>query len=270
MVSELICLNILQFARGRTLTLTTTVNASDPPSETKRNYQDAFTDSDLYRHLLTRYPMAEIDAAVRWLQYGQYIGEASATIRGPFWRELTDKGRNAAEACRIPDEDRPLLYQEQKPHQVFVAHQFNPEDSALVAYIRDRVLLPAGFESIDGRAEGLEDFRTSILTKIRQARFFVCLVTKRIELVSGTFASSVWLYQETGVAVAYGKQPLLLVEDNIDAQYVGELQSTYEHLVFNRSNHPDRFDRIVPRLIADLRANNLPVPRRSRGHLKTA
>jgi hypothetical protein len=204
--------------------------------------------------------MAEIDAAIRWLQYGQYIGESSATIRGPFWRELTQKGRDAAIAGRLPENDRPLLYQEQQPHQVFVAHQFNTDDTALVSYIRERVLAPAGFELVDGRAEGLEDFRTSILTKIKRARYFLCLLTKRIELSSGTFASSVWLYQETGVAVALGKQPLLLVEDSIDREYVGELQSIYEHIVFNRSNHPQAFERIVPRLVADLKAHSIPLP----------
>jgi len=260
MVSESICLNILYFARGRTLTLTTTLQVSDPPSKKVSSHEDAFTDADLYRCLLTRYPMPEIDAANRWLQYGQYISESSATIRGPFWKELTQKGRDAADAKRLPDEDRPLLYQEQQPYQVFVAHQFNSDDTALVSYIRDRVLTPVGFELVDGRAEGLEDFRTSIITKIRRARYFLCLVTTRIELVSGTFASSVWLYQETGVAVAFGKKPLLLVEDSIDPQYVGELQSIYEHIVFNRSNHPQVFDRIVPRLLADLKAYNIPLP----------
>jgi len=260
MVSESICLNILSFARGRTVALTKTLHVSDPPSEQVSQHEDAFTDSDLYRHLLTRYPMAEIDAAIRWLQYGQYIGESSATIRGPFWRELTQKGRDAAIAGRLPENDRPLLYQEQQPHQVFVAHQFNTDDTALVSYIRERVLAPAGFELVDGRAEGLEDFRTSILTKIKRARYFLCLLTKRIELSSGTFASSVWLYQETGVAVALGKQPLLLVEDSIDREYVGELQSIYEHIVFNRSNHPQAFERIVPRLVADLKAHSIPLP----------
>ncbi|MDX1962287.1 MAG: hypothetical protein SFX18_03995 [Pirellulales bacterium] len=260
MVSESICLNILQFARGRTLTLTTTMHVSDPPSEQNSRHKDAFTDADLYRYLLTRYPMAEIDAAICWLQYSHYIGESSATIRGPFWKQLTQKGRDAADAGGLPDDDRSLLYQEQQPHQVFVAHQFNADDTALVSYIRDRVLTPAGFELVDGRAEGLEDFRTSILTKIKRARFFICLVTKRIELSSGTFASSVWLYQETGVAVAFGKQPLLLVEDSIDTQYVGELQSIYEYIVFNRSNHPQVFDKILPRLIADLKAYSIPLP----------
>jgi len=262
MVSESICLRILRFARGRTLTLTMTTNLSDtePPSERKSHHRDAFTDADLYRHLLPRYPMSEIDAAVRWLQYGEYIGESSATIRGPFWKELTTKGCSAADAERVPDADRQLLYQDQQPHQVFVAHQFNADDIALVSYFRDKVLTPAGFELVDGRADGLEEFRSSILTKIKRARFFVCLVTKRIELSGGTFASSVWLYQETGVAVAYGKRPLLLVEDSIDPQYVGELQSIYEHVVFNRSNHPQAFDRVLPRLIADLKAHNIPLP----------
>lgn len=263
MVSETICLSILKFARGRTLTLTTTMHVSDPPSETKQTHHDAFTDSDLYRHLLTRYRLGDIDAAMRWLQYGQYLGESSATIRGPFWKELTEKGRAAADNCRLPDDDRPLLYQEERPYQVFVAHQFNPDDSSLVAYIRDHVLTPAGFELIDGRAEGLEEFRTSILKKIRQARFFICLLTKRIELANGTFASSVWLYQETGVAVAYGKRPLLLVDAGIDREYVGELQSIYEHVVFSFGNHAERFDGIVPRLRADLTANNIPFPTKS-------
>jgi hypothetical protein len=227
----------------------------------KGQYEDSFTDLDLYRHLLTRYPMAEIDAAIRWLRYGSYFSETGMGIRGPVWKTLTPKGRDAADAQGLPDEDRPLLYQEQQPHQVFVAHQFNRDDTSLVSYLRDRVLAPAGFEVVDGRAEGLEDFRTSILTKIRRARYFLCLVTKRIELASGTFASSVWLYQETGVAVAFGKWPLLIVEDSIDPQYVGELQSIYEHVVFNRSNHPQVFDRILPRLIADLNANNMLPPK---------
>jgi hypothetical protein len=263
MVSESICIDILRFARGKTATLTREFLGGGTPSRHVTQEEDAFTDAELYRHLLTCYPMAEIDAAVRWLLYGAYVSESSGSIRGPFWKNLTQKGRDAADASRLPDDDRPLLYQEQQPYQVFVAHQFNEDDTALVSYIRDRVLTPVGFELVDGRAEGLEDFRTSILTKIKRARYFLCLVTKRIELSSGGFASSVWLYQETGVAVAFGKHPLLLVENSIDPQYVGELQSIYEHIVFSRSNHPQMFDRIAPRLIADLTAHNIPSPRMS-------
>jgi hypothetical protein len=89
MVSESICLAILQFVRGRSRTLTTTFGDAEPQ---KSVHQDAATDSDIYRHLLSRYDLADIDAAMRWLELGHYIGQSSATIRGPFWRELTDKG----------------------------------------------------------------------------------------------------------------------------------------------------------------------------------
>ncbi len=85
-------------------------------------------------------------------------------------------------------------------------------------------------------------------------------MTKREELASGEFASSVWLYQETGVAVAYGKQPLLLVEEGIDSHYVGELQSIYEHISFTRSNHPQKFEGIIRRIVVDLEANLIPLP----------
>jgi hypothetical protein len=197
---------------------------------------------------------------MRWLEFGGYVGTNSATIRGPFWHSLTTKGCEVADSGRFSDEERKLLYQEEDPHTVFIAHQFNTDDTDIVSYIRDKVLVPNGFKVLDGRADGLEEFRTSILTKIRRARFFLCLLTKRQELTSGTYASSVWLYQETGVAVAYGKKPLLLVEEGVDSQYVGELQSIYEHITFTRSNHPLKFDAISRRFLNDLDANSIPRP----------
>jgi hypothetical protein len=109
----------------------------------------------------------------------------------------------------------------------------------------------------------LEEFRAAILDKIRQSRFFLCLLTKRTPLASGNFASSVWLYQETGVAVAYGKKPLLLVEEGIDSEYVGELQRIYEHIPFTRSNHPDRFEAVSRRFLVGLETNKIPFPTRT-------
>ncbi len=239
--------------------MTTTFGEGEPRKSTD---QDASTDSDIYRHLLPRYQLSDVDAAMRWLELGSYIAQSSATIRGPFWRVLTDKGRAAADRGAVPEDDRKLLYRQEEPYAVFVAHQFNRDDSDLVAYIRERVLAPNGFRLSDGRADGLEEFRAAILAKIRQARFFVCLLTKRAALASGSFASSVWLYQETGVAVAYGKKPLLLVEEGIDSEYVGELQRIYEHITFTRSNHPERFEAVARRLLVDLEANNIPLPAR--------
>jgi hypothetical protein len=152
MVSESICLAILQFVRGRSLTLTKTILDGEPQKSTD---QDAATDSDIYRHLLARYDLAELDAAMRWLELGSYIGQSSATIRGPFWRVLSDKGREAADRGSVPADEKTLLYQDQDPYAVFVAHQFNRDDADLVAYLRDKVLVPHGFKLLDGRADGL-------------------------------------------------------------------------------------------------------------------
>ena len=68
----------------------------------------------------------------------------------------------------------------------------------------------------------------------------------------------------TGVAFpAYGKKPLLLVEEGIDSEYVGELQRIYEHISFTRSNHPDRFEAVSRRFLVDLATNKIPFPTRT-------
>ena len=255
MVSELICIAILKFMRGHSLTSTTTFRESESRETT---HQDAARPSDIYPYLLGRYQLAHIDAAMRWLELSGYISKIQWGIPGLSWYVLTDKGREAADRGKVSDEDRRLLYQEEDPYAVFVAYQFNRDDTDLVTYIHEEILLPHGFTMLDGRVDGLEEFRASILEKIRHARFFLCLLTKRVELASGTFASSVWLYQETGVAVAYGKKPLLLVEEGLDSDYVGELQSIYEYIMFTRSNYPQKFKAISRRFLVDLDANLIP------------
>jgi hypothetical protein len=257
MVSESNCLAILRLMRGRNVTLTVSYG-DDVPKKSTEN--DAATASDIYRNLLAKYSLEDIDAAMRWLELGQYVGKGSATLRGPFWHSLTETGKAAADRGGFTDDEKRLLYQEQDPKAVFIAHQFNKDDSDLVKYISGKVLEPLGFTMLDGRADGLEEFRTAVLTKMRRARFFLCLLTKRQELASGSFVSSVWLYQETGAAVAFGKKPLLLVECGMASEYVGELQSIYEHIAFTRSNHPEQFEQIGRRFLADLDSNNIPRP----------
>ncbi|MFH0812309.1 MAG: hypothetical protein V2A69_05660, partial [Pseudomonadota bacterium] len=67
-------------------------------------------------------------------------------------------------------------------------------------------------------------------------------------------------YQEIGAAMAYEKKPLLLVEEGIDPQYVGELQKFYEYVPFTRSNHPRVFQSVLRRLQVDLDAALIPQP----------
>jgi hypothetical protein len=111
----------------------------------------------------------------------------------------------------------------------------------------------------------LEQFRVSILNKIRDSRFFICLLTKRVPLESGGYISSVWLYQEIGAAMAFGKKPLLLVEQGIDSHFVGEFQKIYEHIPFTRSNHTAVFPDIIRRLEADLEGSMIPLPKPNQG-----
>jgi hypothetical protein len=63
-----------------------------------------------------------------------------------------------------------------------------------------------------------------------------------------------------GAALAYGKKPVLLVEEGIDPQYVGELQRVYEYTNFTRSNHPRVFKSILQKLKVDLESALIPLP----------
>jgi len=257
MVSETICFKILRFLREHSFTY----NFTWPDQRVEANTEDdSGTDGHIYRHLLKEHSLEGIDTGMRWLKYGGYLSKGSRTIRGPFWNALTEKGKIVADKGEFDVEEKKLFYQAEDPHSVFVAHQFNKNDQDIVEYIRDKVLYPNGFKLLEGRVEGLEDFRLTILSKIRRARFFLCLLTRRTELATGEYASSVWLYQETGVAVAFGKKPLLLVEEGISSEYIGAFQDIYEHILFARSNHPKKFESICRRFNADLEVSNIPKP----------
>jgi hypothetical protein len=264
MVSEAACLEIIRTMYGRTAAMTRHFFPDDPGGGSKETSteQHAMSEADLYRHLLPRYDIQVLDQAIRWLQVSGYLSKTQWGLGGPWVHVLTEKAQEVAAADRFSPEDRALLYQED-PHGVFIAQQFNVDDQDLVRYLREDVLEPAGFHCYEGKAEALEPFRTAILSKIRRARFFICVLTKRTAVQTGGYVSSVWLYQETGAAMAYGKSPLLLVEEGIDPQYVGELQKVYEYITFTRSNHARTFRVVLPRLLADLDLHGVirPTPR---------
>lgn len=217
MLTEGICLDILNLLYGRRTTMTQTYFPDEPEKRlvNESSEEHALADNELYRKLLPRFDLREIDTAVRWLQLGEFISRTEWGLRGPWVHALTDKGLEAVQAGQFQEEDLRLLYRVD-PYTVFIAHQFIPDDEEIVGYIRERLLERNGLAVYEGKADGLEEFRHSILKKIRESRYFLCLMTKRAALDSGLFVSSVWLYQEIGAAIAFGKSPLLLVEDGID------------------------------------------------------
>ena len=186
------------------------------------------------------------------------VAAESGSSAGPYALTLTPKGVAFAKAGALPLADRELLYTED-PYSVFVARQFCAQDDPLFG-ILTKEIPKSGFAIHDGRVDGLDAFRGEILRKIRKARFFLCLLTHRAEIKSGGFASSVWLYQETGAAVALGKKPLVLVEEGMHEHYAGEMQKNYEYITFSRPNFAAVLPEVVRRIHGDLTANHIPLP----------
>ena len=137
MVSETICLDIIRALFGRTTTVTQTFNLddSDGAKVQKSQEKNALSDRDLVRPLLAKYDLSGIDSAIRWLTLGEYIGKTQWGIRGPWVHVLTTRGVDVAEQGKFADEERALFYLEE-PHQVFLAHQFDQEDTPLELILR--------------------------------------------------------------------------------------------------------------------------------------
>jgi hypothetical protein len=257
MVTETICLEILRLLFDHTGSMTRRIGTIEQTDTEPRS----MSEGGLYRALLARYDLTDIESAIRWLEFGEYVGRTTLGQGGPWVFTLREKGASVLEAGKFPDTEQELLYRVD-PHAVFLARQFNTPDAQLGSSVRKR-FERAGFRVQEGKAEGLEQFRHAIVTKIRDSRFFLCLLTRRDELKKGGYTSSVWLYQEIGAAVAFGKRPLLLVEDGIDDHYAGELQKVYEYIPFNRSRTEEAIEEAVRRITADLEANNIALPKPS-------
>jgi hypothetical protein len=262
-ITEKICLDVVLLLYGQQSTMTLTLDLDDSPGAQPKTSTTTVTHSlppsEVIRSLLARYSLADVDSAIRWLELGAYVDYAGYGAMAPRrLMNLTARGVTLAETRHLEEEELRLVYQE-NPYAAFVAYQFRDADKPLFDHLRDSILAPIGLTALDGRVEGIEAFRGDIIKTIRAARYFICLLTHREQLRDGTFASSVWLYQETGAAVALGKKPLILVERGLHDHYAGELQKNYEYDLFDRANYQAAFKRVGARLLADLSANAIPV-----------
>jgi len=265
MVSEKICLDIVSTLYGKVSQPTVRFfpNSKDESVKTYKE-ANASDEKSLYKELIFRYQLQEIDSAIRWLEITGYLskvypfGMIGKNLMGAIYK-LSEKGCNVAKKGAFIEKERQMFYPVD-PYSVFVARQFNNDDQELYRFIKEDLLEPEGFKVYEGNAEGLEQFRDSILNKIRDSRFFLCLLTKRIRLESGGFVSSVWLYQEIGASMAFDKSPLVLVEEGIDKHFTGELQKNYEYIEFSRSNYSRILKNIPIRLKLDLERNLIPLP----------
>src|SRR5262249_11992156 len=104
-----------------------------------------------------------------------------------------------------------------RPNHVFLSYRFAETDfvEGLTGMLED-----AGFQVVTGRmADGYVS--TAVLKRIRECEYFVCLMTRKSMLLqpdNGTeerWATSPWVIEEKGAAVALGKHIILLVEEGV-------------------------------------------------------
>jgi CheY-like chemotaxis protein len=77
-----------------------------------------------------------------------------------------------------------------------------------------QLLADTGFEVITGdNASGY--ISETILERIRESEFFICLMTRDTEKIDGSYTTSPWLLEEKGAALAFGKYLVLLVEEGV-------------------------------------------------------
>jgi hypothetical protein len=110
---------------------------------------------------------------------------------------------------------------------VFVSYSFQEENygSAL-----KQLLLGAGFAPVTGEQTSGYIGR-SVIERIRQSRYFLSLITRVGEKTDGTFTCSPWLLEEKGVALAFDKRIVMLVEDGV-TDY-GLMQGDWERIHFD-------------------------------------
>ncbi len=133
---------------------------------------------------------------------------------------------------------------------IFLSYSFNKDDTELVKGFID-FLESSGFKVITGVKNPIGSLSKSILRKIQSAEKFVVVMTKRDKKENGKYTTSSWLLEEKGVAIAYYKPCLMLVENEIDNTEIGGMQGDDQRLHFTRNN----FTSIVAEAIKMLKGN---------------
>jgi hypothetical protein len=154
----------------------------------------------------------------------------------PWYQLLLDKIEEREKMATSPKNREIQLFKDWIPFalnkKVFLAHRFIEEE--LVKQIKDK-LTENGFTPIEGKVEHLGYITDDILQKIQTSGFFLALITPLKEFKEGTFSTSSWILMEIGVAIAYGRIPLVLAENCVDQEeYAKKMRSDCQYEIFNR------------------------------------
>jgi hypothetical protein len=86
-----------------------------------------------------------------------------------------------------------------------------------------------GFRPITGQMAN-SYISQAVLQRIKEAEFFLCLMTRDKTKTDGTFTTSSWLLEEKGAALAFGKPIVLMIEEGVDD--FGGLQGDWQRIHF--------------------------------------
>jgi len=111
---------------------------------------------------------------------------------------------------------------------VFVSHRLSEADEAFVQGLT-RYLTDKGFKVITGKlATGY--ISQAVISRIKDAEFFLCLLTRADQKADGMYTASAWLHQELGAAIAFNKPVVLMVEEGVTD--LGGLQGDVQRIHF--------------------------------------
>ncbi len=109
---------------------------------------------------------------------------------------------------------------------VFLSYRFAEKE--YVEGLR-QLLEQEGFSPVTGLSANTY-ISQAILHRIKDAEFFLCLMTRDKSKTDGTFTTSPWLLEEKGAALAFGKRIVLMVEEGVED--VGGLQGDWQRIHF--------------------------------------
>ena len=148
-----------------------------------------------------------------------YLKSRKVSNKDPLVMEL----RNLIEKLQVKTPDP---HAGVRPRTVFLSYRFAEQD-----YIDGltQLLQQADFEIVTGMANNTY-ISKAIKEKIRTCEFFLCVMTRDSEKADGTYTTSPWLLEEKGVAIAYDKPLVLMVEDGVSTS--GGLQGDWQLIHF--------------------------------------
>jgi hypothetical protein len=178
---------------------------------------------------------SEVQAVVRRCQsdLSWRLSEYSLAKLSEEAREFDQQSDNEAGAALATQVERIVskMLNNRSPNivtrSVFLSYRFEEEDliDGLI-----QLLIDNNFTVLDGKSSNTY-IGQGIIDRIRQAEFFLCLMTKHKAKEDGLYTTSPWLLEEKGAALALGKRIVLMVEDGVDE--IGGLQGDWQRIHFN-------------------------------------